>query len=180
MRSSRPAHAERFAITRYQASIGSCSIDHNLIYGASTLQVIMDASGCSPTGEESRDRRQRRYNRFRRTDSQLRLSRHWRFRFPRLPSEVNRRRAGPYDDLPWYTISPWPDHFVRLCSSSLCFPSASSALVRRRRALRSSPSFLARHPLLDSIPMQFPASISAWMHRWFWCRSMRYLQPAPT
>jgi hypothetical protein len=39
--------AERFAITRYEASINSCSIDHNMIYGSSALQVIMDASGCS-------------------------------------------------------------------------------------------------------------------------------------
>src|SRR5579862_6564320 len=39
--------AERFAITRYEASISSCSIDHNMIYGSSALQLIMDASGCS-------------------------------------------------------------------------------------------------------------------------------------
>ena len=38
---------ERFAITRYQASISSCSIDHNLIYGPTAPQVVMDASGCS-------------------------------------------------------------------------------------------------------------------------------------
>ena len=39
--------AARFAITRYQASISSCSIDHNLIYGVTASQVMMDASGCS-------------------------------------------------------------------------------------------------------------------------------------
>lgn len=39
--------AERFAIVRYQASISSCSIDHNMIYGATAPQVMMDASGCS-------------------------------------------------------------------------------------------------------------------------------------
>jgi len=38
---------ERFAIVRYQASISSCSIDHNMIYGATASQVIMDTSGCS-------------------------------------------------------------------------------------------------------------------------------------
>ena len=40
-------HAEKFAITRYQASISSCRIDHNMIYGASASQMIMDGSGCS-------------------------------------------------------------------------------------------------------------------------------------
>jgi hypothetical protein len=39
--------AERFAITRYEATISSCNIDHNMIYGSSAPQVIMDASGCS-------------------------------------------------------------------------------------------------------------------------------------
>ena len=39
--------AEGFAITRYQASMSSCGIDHNMIYGASAPQVMMDASGCS-------------------------------------------------------------------------------------------------------------------------------------
>lgn len=39
--------AGRFAITRYQASISSCSIDHNIIYGASDLHVMTDASDCS-------------------------------------------------------------------------------------------------------------------------------------
>jgi hypothetical protein len=38
---------ERFAITRYQASISSCSIDHNMIYGTTAPQVMMDTSGCS-------------------------------------------------------------------------------------------------------------------------------------
>ena len=39
--------AERFAIVRYQASMSSCSIDHNIIYGSTGPQVMMDASGCS-------------------------------------------------------------------------------------------------------------------------------------
>ena len=38
---------ERFAIIRYQASINSCSIDHNIIYGAAAPQVMTDSSGCS-------------------------------------------------------------------------------------------------------------------------------------
>jgi hypothetical protein len=36
---------ERYAISRYQAPIISCTIDHNLVYGASA--VMSDASGCS-------------------------------------------------------------------------------------------------------------------------------------
>ena len=39
--------AEKFALARYQASISFCSIDHNMIYGATAPQVMMDASGCS-------------------------------------------------------------------------------------------------------------------------------------
>jgi len=35
------------AITRYQASVSSCSIDHNLIYGSNARHVMADASGCS-------------------------------------------------------------------------------------------------------------------------------------
>jgi len=38
-------HGERYAIIRYRASIASCSIDHNIVYGAAA--VIADAHGCS-------------------------------------------------------------------------------------------------------------------------------------
>ena len=37
--------AERYAIVRYQALIAACTIDHNIVYGAS--QVISNAEGCS-------------------------------------------------------------------------------------------------------------------------------------
>lgn len=39
--------ADKFAIVRYQASVSSCNIDHNVIYGATAPQVMMDTSGCS-------------------------------------------------------------------------------------------------------------------------------------
>ena len=38
-------NAKNYAITRYSSRIGNCSIDHNLIYGASAMMA--DTSGCS-------------------------------------------------------------------------------------------------------------------------------------
>lgn len=38
-------NAKNYAITRYSSTIGNCSIDHNLIYGASAMMA--DTSGCT-------------------------------------------------------------------------------------------------------------------------------------
>ena len=44
-------NAKNYAITRYSSTIGNCSIDHNLIYGASAMMA--DASGCTVSVTQS-------------------------------------------------------------------------------------------------------------------------------
>jgi len=46
-------NAKNYAITRYSSTIGNCSIDHNLIYGASAM--IADTSGCSVGATQNAD-----------------------------------------------------------------------------------------------------------------------------
>jgi len=46
-------NAKNYAITRYSSTIGACSIDHNLIYGASGMMA--DSTGCTVSATQNAD-----------------------------------------------------------------------------------------------------------------------------